>query len=125
MSKVYLILERAYEYNDEIMCSSEGGSPHKVYKDRKEAEREALNLSMQRIRNFDPSDRWGYSFDEMFDFTRVDSKDEPIADKLLAQYKDSYACEMDFKGCSDVELEILARAASPSIFYVQEVEMNS
>lgn len=117
-------MERSYEYNDEIQQPSEGGEPLKVFTSRQEADKAALELSMNAIRKFNPYDGWGYSFNDMFNFCGLKTQYHEILENLCDKYQDSYRSEMDFANCTEQEIELLARAADPPIYFVHQAEMN-
>lgn len=58
----YVIMERGYEYNDEIyQCQDfDSGTPTKIYSNRIDAERDCLKYNVEWIRNEDLSD-YSYS----------------------------------------------------------------
>ena len=52
--KAYLVVERGFEYNDEIYDLNEEASPRQVFLDKTSALREAENQNVAQIRRYNP-----------------------------------------------------------------------
>lgn len=59
MSKVYVILEKNWEYNDEGFDARGNGKPSKAYRDLETADKECLRLNVEKMKRLSKDDYYG------------------------------------------------------------------
>jgi hypothetical protein len=83
--KAFIILNKGFEYNDQIHSDSGGGTPRKVYFTREEAKKEIDKLNIAEFKSTDIEE---YCYD-ISDIAN-ESKLQEIVEKLDAKYGKSY-----------------------------------
>jgi hypothetical protein len=66
--KAYAVVERGFEYNDEIFVVEEGGAPRAVYLDKKQAVQAASQRNAEMFRKSNPM-AFCYDLDQITDLT--------------------------------------------------------
>lgn len=124
MSKIFVVLERSYEYNDEGYEAQEGGNAIRGFARLQDAHEYSIEKTIKRLRT-DCGVIVGIYIFDVFNETGVDIL---YKNNLLEEgetYLD-YDSERSFAECSDEVLRSLVVNMNDDyeIFFIQELEME-
>ena len=85
MTKGYVLMQRAYEYNDEYYVSSEGGYSKQIYFNENEAEAACDSRNLQFMRGLRYTEYGGYLDDSLeLILSTEDIRNEQLPDDLTS-----------------------------------------
>lgn len=127
MSKIYVIVERGYEYNDEVYSSQEGGNAVHAYSNLETATAACLERSIDML-----CDNWGaecilMQYDSPF---KESNEIKNICVKYNVDYEKLYDYEilqdlaLLFKKMPRDDARIFARNLKTLPFFVQSVDLS-
>jgi len=121
--KLYVVLERSYEYNDETYDASEGGNAVIAFNSKDAAEKEAVKRTADFLRgtNVDTIYNWGDIFNNTANavlgkrgISRNDLDDHEEFEKLVG-----YTGSTD-----DADIVVLASALKNPVFFVESIDLG-
>ena len=121
MSKMYVILKRSYEYNDEGYDSSDGGNIHLAFHSYEEANKELNRLLKMSLTDPNYSylyDKWDSPFDTCYEV-------DVVLNKYGLESDDSWDEMMEkFGSMSDEDLNTLIGRIYEPMFFIEEAEVK-
>lgn len=114
----YVVMERGYEYNDEISYQTEGGYPNHLWDTEEQANRYALEKNIEALKNHG-FDGTFYSISELFDMNKINRIQNIV--NFEGNYDDSILLE-PVTNYTDEQLATVIKAMSSPMFYVESVE---
>lgn len=125
----YVVMERGFEYNDEINSESEGGTPKKIIFNKDDANKEVKRLNIEKLKSTSITD---YTYD-IEDVLSVDVEEfekllESINESHGGKEKPKYQWQDDTYSihpkATDEELEKVYKAISLRFYECVEVEVD-
>ncbi len=122
MTKIYVVTETNYEYNDEYYYAGEGsgGSPIHAYTDKSKAESACKESTKKWLEINDLTD-YGYVAEGVFDVERFCSMSGLTEDEVISSWDSNSLNELVSESVSE---EHLIDSLRLSIFEVIEIELN-
>ena len=130
MSKVYIVMEKSFEYNDEIYYTPEsgGGNPENVFTDKEKAEQFARQKNVEFMKAHNPSE---FSYEPSLEFLNKNISQQDALTKLKAVGVDFYneeylSMEKPWdKDWTPEQVEVIVEVFSRfSMFYIVEMDMD-
>lgn len=116
--KCYIVVEQAYEYNDETYSPVDGYLTHNVFLDKDQAQKTVDKLNLQWIKqNSDTLMEYGYCWDEIF------SQDP--SDLLGYSIENCDRGDLDIEGLTDDQLMKLMNMLYRTPYDIIESEIET